>query len=65
MTTPAIASIETEQVAATAFRGALPLRIEVACKAARAAYRAVEEFGAAPGRAVKAALLVTSGERRP
>jgi len=49
----------------TAFRQALPLGIEAACRAAKAAYKAVVDLRADPGQAVRAALLLASGEARP
>jgi hypothetical protein len=54
-----------EAAANQASRDALPGGIEKAVMAGRAAYRAVVELGAEPGLAVKAALLLTSGEKRP
>jgi hypothetical protein len=63
---PPIVSAETGQAAAAqAFRDGLPGGIKKAVMAGHAAYRAVVELGAEPGLAIKAALLLTSGEERP
>ena len=57
--------MSADLAALEAFGSALPLGIEAACNAALAAHRAVGELGADEGRAVRAAMLLASGEKRP